>query len=556
MAAHDSNVEQAISMWRQLLGPDRVLALPAEGRDHVSTTLAHAQQPAGLVRVRSKDEVVDVVRIADQHGVALYPISRGKNWGYGDASPVGPGQFILDLSQMDRIVEVDAELAYAVVEPGVSQRQLHEYLERNEYPLWMSCTASSPDASVVGNLLERGFGATPYSDHAAHTCGMEVVLADGTVVETGLDRYPGAATGHAYHWGLGPHLDGIFTQSNFGVVVRAGIWLLPRPEGFAVFTLNLGRQDQIEELIDRLRTLRLAGTITAPVFIENAFRSLANRRRYPWEETGGATPLSRQMAQEMLSRNAGPGGSGAWQATGSVYGTRRAVRAALRDTRAGLRGLGRLSVVSPSRLSRAERWAGPLAKIGFAPARRLAEGARSAREGMGPLQGMPGHGGLEVSRWRLRREVEGPCEDPAAEGCGLYWTAPVCAAKGSEVARCVRLIEAQMLERGFEPLIRIAVADDRSVFVTTLLTFDRDDPTQSGRAGECHRELTVMLIEEGYPPYRGGVNTMDLLDPSGATYWEVVGRIRGALDPHGILAPGRYDPATATKIRTAGSEAA
>lgn len=544
MAAGKPDTARAVEEWRRLLGAD--LVRESEGEEGSRTTLARAQRPAGLIEVRSREQVIEAVRIAGRHGVPVYPVSRGKNWGYGDASPVGPGQFVLDLSGMDRIFEVDPALAYAVVEPGVTQRQLHDHLTEHGHGLWMSPTASSPDASVVGNLIERGFGATPYGDHAAHACGLEVVLADGTMVQTGLDRYPGAA-GFAYRWGLGPHVEGLFTQSNFGVVVRAGIWLLPRPDGFAVFRLMADGEEAVEDLIDRLRDMRLAGVLTAPVFVENTFRRLANVRRYPWEETEGATPLSRELAKRLLAGSEGH--AGAWVAVGSFYGTRRAVKAAIRDAKSALRPLGRLSVVTPSRLERARRWARPMVRLGLPPARRLERSAGDARSAMRLLQGEPVRGGLDVSRWRLRRPAEGPCEDPTAEGCGLYWLVPVCPAKGYEVGRCVRMIETRMLEAGFEPLIRIAVVDARAVLVTTLLTFDRDDREQSEKADACHRGLTAELIDAGYPPYRGSVGNMDLLDPNRAPFWELTGRLKQALDPAGILAPGRYDPGRAERLR-------
>ena len=170
------------------------------------------------------------MRIAREHGVSLYPVSQGRNWGYGDACPVGAGQVVLDLSAMNRIVEVDPDLAYAVIEPGVTQGQLAAHLRAMDGNLISSVTGGSADASVLGNLIERGFGFSPYGEHAANACGMEVVLADGTLLKTGMAGYEGSASAYSYRWGLGPSLDGLFTQSNLGIVVRAGVWLMPQPE--------------------------------------------------------------------------------------------------------------------------------------------------------------------------------------------------------------------------------------------------------------------------------------------------------------------------------------
>ena len=544
-----SDLQGAESAWRDLLGPDRVLFGPEQLRRYSGSTLADAPPPAAALRVSGREEVVEVVRIANRCRVPLYPISRGRNWGYGDGCPVGPGQVVLDLSGMDRILEIDPDLAYAVVEPGVTQRQLHEHLEARGLPLWFPCTASSPETSIVGNLLERGVGSTPYGDHAAHACDMEVVLADGTVIETGLGRYANARGKYTFRWGVGPHLDGLFAQSNLGIVVRVGIWLMPASEEVVAFTLTLDDADGIEGAIDRLRGLRFDGTLEAPVFIENDFRSLANRRRYPSAEMGGATPLPRRTAAQLL--RASPGPNGAWNVYGSLYGTRRAVRAAMRDTKDGLGSIGALYFTSESRLTWTERIGRLLSRLGSGRGKRLLAMAKAARAGMLPIRGVPSAAGLRVSRWRLKREAQEQCEDPTAEGCGLYWLTPVCPAKGAEVRRCTRIIERAMLGSGFEPLIRVAFTGDRAVFVTTLLIFDRDDPEEAQRAADLYRELTSMLIEEGYPPYRAAVSGMGLLDPDGATYWGAVAALKGALDPNGILAPGRYEPATAAAMAQA-----
>jgi 4-cresol dehydrogenase (hydroxylating) len=263
-----------------------------------------------------------------------------------------------------------------------------------------------------------------------------------------------------------------------------------------------------------------------------------------------ATPLPRRAAAQLL--RASPGPNGAWNVYGSLYGTRRAVRAAVRDTKDRLGSLGSLHFTSESRLTWIERAGRLLSRLGSGRGTSLLALARTARAGMRPIRGVPSAAGLSVSRWRLKRRVEGQCEDPTAEGCGLYWLTPVCPAKGAEVRCCTRIIERAMLGAGFEPLIRVAFTGDRAVFVTTLLIFDRDDPEEARRAAELYRELTSMLLEEGYPPYRAAITGMDLLDPDGATYWGAVAALKEALDPNGIIAPGRYEPARAAALEGRG----
>jgi hypothetical protein len=74
--------------------------------------------------------------------------------------------------------------------------------------------------SVIGNSLDRGWGYTPYGDNCSHICGMEVVLADGTILRTGMGQIEGAKTWQLFKNGYGPGFDGLFNQSNFGIVVK------------------------------------------------------------------------------------------------------------------------------------------------------------------------------------------------------------------------------------------------------------------------------------------------------------------------------------------------
>ena len=147
---------------------------------------------------------------------------------------------VVDLSRMNRILECNAELGYVVVEPGVSQQQLYDHVRQAAPGYWVDCTGAGPDASIVGNAVERGFGHTPYGDHVRTSCGMEVVLANGEVLRTGFGHYAGARTAQVYPYGVGPVLDGLFTQSNFGIVTRLGVWLYPKPEAFRFFLHQSG----------------------------------------------------------------------------------------------------------------------------------------------------------------------------------------------------------------------------------------------------------------------------------------------------------------------------
>lgn len=202
------------------------------------------------------EQVQQVVRIADQYKIPLYAISTGKNLGYGGSAPVYSGSVVLDLKRMNRILEVDEKNAYALVEPGVSYFDLYRYIQERGMKLWVDV----PDpgwGSPIGNALDRGGGylMANYRNHFDSHCGMEVVLANGEIVRTGMGAMPGARTWQQYKTGFGPWIDGIFSQSNFGVVTKMGLWLMPEPEAYLSGTVYVQHYEDLIPLVEILTYL-------------------------------------------------------------------------------------------------------------------------------------------------------------------------------------------------------------------------------------------------------------------------------------------------------------
>src|SRR5262249_25986580 len=185
--------------------------------------------PLAFVYPASTDEVAQVVRLADHYGVTIWPHSSGRNWGWSN-SPTQEGSVVMILERMNRILSINEELAYAVIEPGVSYEDLNNYLKTHNIKLWADCTGGPPKGSVLGNALDRGVGVTTHGEHFASLCGLEVVLPSGKILRTG--GYPDGKEGtrYTYKWGIGPYIEGLFSQANFGVVTQGGIWLMPEPE--------------------------------------------------------------------------------------------------------------------------------------------------------------------------------------------------------------------------------------------------------------------------------------------------------------------------------------
>jgi 4-cresol dehydrogenase (hydroxylating) len=532
-----NRLSAALGEWVRVLGTEHVLSDAATLDRLGRSTLPTSTRPAAVLRPSCTDEVRQVAAIATTHGVPIYPISRGKNWGYGDACAVTDGQVILDLSRMNRIVEVNAELAYAVIEPGVTQGQLADYLRENKTGLWLDVTGAGPDASIVGNTLERGFGHTPYGDHLAHSCGMEVVLADGTVFSTGFGAFEGAKSARVFPWGIGPWLDGLFTQSNLGIVTQLGVWLMPEPETCQAFAFQVPRDDDLEYVVDAIRWLRLHDVVRGTVHVANDLRVISARRRYPWELTGGATPLPDNVRSE-LRREAG---IGAWNVMGGLWGTRRSVAAARRAIDRRLDGLAHVHFVGRRTLrwgQSAARW---LRRTGYG--RRLGEMLESASSVYDLLVGSPSREHLKGVFWRSR--VAPDAENPDPSQSGVIWLSPVLPMTAHACREVLGLVEPIFAAHRFEPLITMTAVTSRALVCVMSVCYDREAERETASALECYHELFGALMKQGYVPYRVATTNMTKLGPYARTYWDVASRLKSALDPAHVLSPGRYEPGSA-----------
>lgn len=255
----ESDFAQALERFKAVTGDEWVFTSDEDlalYRDAYSPLWGEEEEKLASAAVApdSAEQVQEIVRIANEYRIPLYPVSTGRNLGYGGSAPVLSGSVVLDMKRMNRIIEIDEKSAFALVEPGVSYFDLYRYIRDNKLKLWIDC----PDpgwGSVIGNALDHGIGYTmnPYRDHWDAHCGLEVVTASGQLIRTGMGALPNAKSWQHFKYGYGPYIDGIFSQSNFGIVTKMGIWLMPEPESFLEGRVQVFRHDDIIPLVDHMK---------------------------------------------------------------------------------------------------------------------------------------------------------------------------------------------------------------------------------------------------------------------------------------------------------------
>ncbi len=507
------SIESALKLWKKVLGPDCAVNDAESLRAYSNDTTVNPPKASAVLKPKDIQSVQAIVKIANHHRVPIYPISRGKNWGYGAACPVNDGDVVVDLSDLNRIVDVNTELAYCVIEPGVTQQQLYDHLTNNKIPLWMDVTGGPPDSSLIGNALERGFGHTPYADHFRSICGLEVVLPSGELIKTGFGHFQNAQTAHLYPYGIGPYLDGLFTQSNFGIVVRMGVWLMPKPETMTAFFGKIEDDAALLHVVEKLRVMKLNRDLPGCLHIANAQRVLS---------MGDSAPKDVK----------------AWNFSGAFYGDSADVKLKTRKLLNRLRDVAELKFVDEQKLRIAKKFPNALKTLTGVDLPRMLPALSSF---FGLLKGVPNGHALKGAYFRNPTPVPRKNIDAVRDNCGLYWISPVIPAHPSALTRFLALVRPIYKMFDFDFHATLNLGEGRTICAILSISFNKFDHAEAVRASRCYEKLSRELIGAGYVPYRTGVQSMRSVVKRNDSFWKFVNTLKEGIDPNQILSPGRYN---------------
>lgn len=535
MSMKTGKLDEALSDFQQCLGSENVLFDQSTLKTYETATFKTERKIPAVVKPSSTEEIQQCLRIANTYKIPIYTISTGKNVGYGSRVPSCDNAIVMELSRMDSIADFNEDLGYVTLEPGVTQEQLFQFLKDQNSNLWMDATGSFTSHSLIGNIADRGFGHTIMADHFGSVGGMQVVLPTGEVVQTGLGRFDNAKARGVYRWGLGPYVDGLFTQSNLGVITQVTLWLMPAPQCYEKFFFSVEHEEQLPELIDLLRPLRLNGTLRSAMHIGNDYKVFGSMQQYPWEETSGETPLSR----EVMDRLSEKWDFGAWNVSGALYGTKTEVKNARKAIRRQLRGkVKSLRFLNEGLLSIADKIKKPYQWITGV---NLDEMLKVLRPVMGLTKGVPTNEFIPSTYWRKKIPAPAPDEaDPDADGCGLIWVAPIAPTGGVYAKELWDIVKTTLLKHSFEPSVSITLLTERAMDCVINIAFDRSVEGEDERALVCHDELLQRLTESGYYPYRLSLASMELVNSDQSNYMNLMRGVKELVDPAGILSPGRY----------------
>jgi 4-cresol dehydrogenase (hydroxylating) len=499
------------------LGEDKVIADPGLIEEIADNSLGLDNNPIGVVFPENTEEVRQLVLLANEHKVPLYPYSAGKNIGYGERMSVTKENLLVDLGRMNKIIHVDPDLGYADIEPGVTQGQLSEFLYRNGYHFYGDSTGSGTMSSIIGNFADGGFGTTPRGNKRKEMTCLKGVLGNGDLFDTG--HYPGSP---------GPDLAGLFVQSNFGIITEVRQPLNAKTEDFRTMVISLKAEKDFPELIEALRSLKQQGTLIAQLVITNALDAL-EASEVPIPKKFQGKSLTNEDAQKILG-----GSFGAVGVIGGVYGSKIEVRARCKTIRRTLKARMRGKVLtifaSGNMLENTLRLFDFLPTRMFSLLERIKVLLSSLRDVHGMMQGIPSDSAMRGLLGSVQKNYG---------NLRLMWCSSHLPADPEKVTEYINLVRTCYEKHGYEFLLEMLMVTPNDIITLQKIQWEKGNEEQEKVGLALYREMRGTLTEAGFPPYRIGVQSQPGA-PHDKEHLVIMNAIKRQLDPNNIISPGRY----------------
>lgn len=498
-------------------------------------TGASHRLPAGAIIIKEVDAVAAVLALANEFKVPLWPISGGRNFGYGTSLPVDVRSFILDLSQLRRVY-IDVHSSTALIEPGVTQSDLHAAIKKSGADLLVPTTGVGPNGNILGNALDGGYGLTPIADHFNAICELEGYWGNGTEFRHTYQDLGCAEMAKRWNAGTGYSWAGLLRQGNFGIVTKARVQLARAPEATRILVFEWQSNESFVASQAELNKLTEDIPGIGGIIMMNNCRILSTQ-----VDTPLASPLTGEERAHYLHGLATQRKISAWTGLGTLYGSRAAVAGSVKDIRRRLKNC-RVWSFSPEQIRQLQTIQDYLPKWGFSALRRHFGALVNT---LGTVEGYPIVAFLKIA-YALDPTAKklDLNSHPAKDGAGILWYAPLVPFTADEVERYRTVMSKCLTDNGFDPLLAVTSRSSRTLSGTIPLLFDRKNPDDVARAKHCYRELVKTGLENGWPPYRLGVDYMDLIAcPADSPSAQVQQLLKKALDENEVIATGRYEHA-------------
>jgi 4-cresol dehydrogenase (hydroxylating) len=528
-------------------GDDLEILSPSDASlQYGKTTYSTPIELDSAIIVKHQSTIAKVLTLANELKFNIYPISTNKNWGYGSFNPKsGRPNVVIDLGRLCTITPTSKELGLITIEPGVTQQQLYEYLLHHDWPYMVPVTGAGPTCSLVSNAIERGYGITPHNDHFYSCTALKGYIPHPELCNERFESAISALdkSGHdfidkTYKWGLGPYLEGLFTQSNLGIVSEMTLRLAPKPQYFCAFYIQIFNEQHFEEAVLLVQDmLKNYAGIVGSINLMDLRRLISITAENPNGYNSSIVMSSAQVNTIRKNQNLPQ-----WMVVGSIYGSRNIVKAAKKYIKQKAHQLGKI-YFSDSLTIKTATAASRYGLLNFAIFDKIKRQLDSLQEGIDIMLGIPNQVALPLPYWRNTkvRPNKASTMSPSQDECGLLWYAPLLKMNPDSLQAFISFVRETTPKYNIEPFITFTNLKHDCVDSTVPLVFNLKDEAEVENAHDCLNELINEGAKLGFVPYRLDTKQQMKLDAN-HIFWKTTDKIKQALDPNKILAPDRYNP--------------
>lgn len=521
-------MEKSFEKFRKIEGLEVLDEDQAQEKYH-RNTIGIKRILLGALRPTRVEQIQEIVALANKHSFKLYTFSTGHNWGYGSSIPTVDHCIIVDLSGMKRILEFNDDLGYVTLEPGVTQQDLYDFMVKTGREFMVPTTGAGPSCSLIGNALDKGYGVTPNEDHFASILSLQAVLASGEIYTSSLSAIGAQKADKIYKWKMGPYLDGLFTQSNFGIVTQATIALARRPEVIGQFIAYVSKEDLKRAVTTISQTKERLGNMIGGINIMNTHRMLAMVEvKSEWQIDG---VISDERFQKLKKKRKLPD----WGVLVGLYCPKELIPAVKKHLEQEFSYASKTYFFTPKSLKRMEYW------LSFLPANGFSRTLKTIDNAIKVLGGVPSEVALPLAYIKNPNPMPASGLNPDRDGCGERWFNPIVPMESGLVEEfCGKVMEV-MSTFGFEPLITLTAVSQRYFASNIPIIFNVNDDKQLEDSLKCFNQLMKVAESLHIAPDRISIDTMrEIYDHTEAPVFTMSQKIKKALDPKGIFSPGRY----------------
>jgi 4-cresol dehydrogenase (hydroxylating) len=334
-------------------------------------------------------------------------------------------------------------------------------------------------------------------------------------------------------------VDGLFAQSNYGIVTAAGMELLPRHEAHTAMVAKINDEARFVEFVQVLTDLRKREILRTAVHIGNRARTVSTLGPLVHEQLARDETLAGQDLRALTQTLIASEGFGPWSAVGGIDGSRAELASLKRTIRMDLSGIARVVFLDDAKIVSARRLVERLS--GFAYFRRKRVMLNAVEPLYGLSKGVPTDQPLKSVYW-LAGDTAPPGElNPDAGRAGFLYCLPMIPMSGRDAARAAAETKAIFGRAGFESYITLNMVNSKVLEGVINLAFDRGDPSRVEAAHGAIDALQNRFLELGYIPYRLGIQSMASVIRDDDPFWRLARDLKQVFDPNHIIAPGRYN---------------